>query len=147
MVHMVFIGRIDMRLGPPKSVFGDPGVVLGASSIEMQKTTSTGAGFWYACYVNDLFLPNWASVAFSPGNKFVYKSGGPEVAPGGPDVRVIVGKSTFHFSRFRFDVFFGSQIWVIHVVFIGRINMRLGPPKSVFWDPGVVLGAFSIEVQ
>ena len=58
MNHMVFIGRIDMRLGPPKSVFWDPGVLLGAFSIEMQKTTSNGVGFWCECYVNDFFLPN-----------------------------------------------------------------------------------------
>ena len=36
---------------------------------------------------------------------------------------------------------------MIGTVFIGRIDMRLGPPKSVFWDLRVVLGAFSIEMQ
>ena len=58
MIHMVFIGRLDMRLGPPKSVFWDPGVVLGAFSIELQKTTSTGVRFSRECYVNDFVLPN-----------------------------------------------------------------------------------------
>ena len=78
----------------------------------------------------------------------MYKSEGPEVARGGADVRVVVGESRFHFSRFRFDVVFRGQICMIDiVVFISRIDMRLGPPKSIFWDPGVVLGASSIEMQ
>ena len=36
---------------------------------------------------------------------------------------------------------------MIDMVFISRIDMRLGPPKSAFWDPVVVLGVFSIEMQ
>ena len=75
---MVFIGRIDMRFGPPKSVFWDPGVVLRAFSIEVQQTTSTGVGFWCAYYVNDFkrlpqaIAPRYPKILCSAGSPYLF---------------------------------------------------------------------------